>query len=139
MTTVAPVAELRGSPVAAPVEVVEAGRQRSVTRCTVRADEPVLPGHYPGFPIFPGVCLVECAHQSARLTAPGGSAGAPPELLGVESARFTGPVYPGDVLTIELDWRTGERGLRCRAKLRTGQGQVAQVRLRYRETEEKPA
>jgi 3-hydroxyacyl-[acyl-carrier-protein] dehydratase len=138
MTTLAPPAGLGGSPVAARVEVVSCDGPRSVTRCTVEATEPVLPGHYPGFPIFPGVCLVECADRSARLTVPGGPAGAPLELIGIDSARFTGPVFPGDVLTIELDWRTDAGDLRCRAKLRTARGGAAQVRLRYR-TGEGPA
>ena len=25
--------------------------------------DPIFTGHYPGFPIYPGVCLIECAHQ----------------------------------------------------------------------------
>ena len=43
-------------------------------RAEVRIDpsEPVFAGHYPDFPIFPGVCVVECVHRSALATAPTG-------------------------------------------------------------------
>ncbi|WP_326829905.1 hypothetical protein OIE13_09870 [Streptosporangium sp. NBC_01810] len=37
---------------------------------TISPDEPVFAGHYPGFPIFPGMCVVEVVHRGALLTAP---------------------------------------------------------------------
>ncbi|MFF9062348.1 3-hydroxyacyl-ACP dehydratase FabZ family protein [Streptomyces sp. NPDC101213] len=108
---------------------------RTSTRFTVSADETVLPGHYPGFPIFPGVCLVEYVHLSVLATAPAGEPG--PELVAVESTRFTGPVYPGDELTAVIDWKPVDGGAwQCRAKVRSGRGDAASVRLRYRRTTE---
>ncbi|HZN18863.1 MAG TPA: hypothetical protein VFB84_11915 [Micromonosporaceae bacterium] len=125
----------------------------------VRVDpaEPVFAGHYPGFPIFPGVCVVECVHRTA-LAAPPPSpppegsplpspspegaplpgaplSGAPPAglvLAAVESTRFLSPVFPHDELTIKLTWSPEGPQWRCAAEVRSARGRVAQVRLRYR-------
>ncbi|CAL9399654.1 hypothetical protein [Streptomyces sp. Tu 3180] len=116
------------------VEVVPAQKDgRTSTRFTVSADETVLPGHYPGFPILPGVCLVEYVHRSVLATAPAGEP--EPELVAVESTRFTGPVYPGDALSADIDWKPVDGpAWQCRAKVRSGRGDAASVRLRYRRT-----
>jgi len=120
------------SPLAGLVEVLPAeDESRTAARFTVRDTETVLPGHYPGFPIFPGVCLVECAHLGAVATAPGGAKDS--ELAAVESTRFTGPVFPGDRVDIAMGWKQTAAGdWQCRAKLTTQRGDAATVRLRYR-------
>lgn len=88
----------------------------------VRATEPVLAGHYPGYPVLPGVCVVECAHRVALADR------ADVELAAIESARFLAPVLPGDDLTIDLAWSAKST---CQAEVRTANGVVATIRLRY--------
>ncbi|MEU9987499.1 3-hydroxyacyl-ACP dehydratase FabZ family protein [Streptomyces sp. NPDC007971] len=119
------------SPLAGAVEVLPGdGEYATAARFTVDAAETVLPGHYPGFPIFPGVCLVECTHQGALATVPEKAEAV--SLAAVESARFTGPVFPGDRVDIAMAWKQTPAGdWQCRAKLRTGRGPAASVRLRY--------
>lgn len=117
------------SPVTAGVEVVESGPGRAVTAVAVDAGQPVFPGHYPGFPIFPGVCLVECVHLGAQAAPP--VAGARIVLVAVESTRFQSPVFPGDTVTSELAWSADGDAWLCRAQARTERGRAAQVRLRY--------
>jgi 3-hydroxyacyl-[acyl-carrier-protein] dehydratase len=103
-------------------------RARAVTELTLDPAELVFQGHYPGFPIFPGVCLIECAHRSA-VAAFGDHLGAA-QLAAVESARFTGPAYPGDVLTFEAELRGGD-DWQVRVTARTPRGESARIRLRY--------
>lgn len=125
------------SPLAGRVEVLPGdGETGTAARFTVDPAETVLPGHYPGFPIFPGVCLVESTHQGAVATAPDGAKGT--ALAAVESTRFTGPVFPGDSVDIAMTWkRTPDGDWQCRAKLSTARGPAATVRLRYARRQEK--
>jgi 3-hydroxyacyl-[acyl-carrier-protein] dehydratase len=97
------------------------------TVCHITEDEPVFEGHYPDFPIFPGVCVVECVRASADTTAPSGHL----RLSAVESMRFSGPVFPGDELAVELKWRSSGLDWLCTAVASTTRGRAASVRLRY--------
>ncbi|MDN3053065.1 FabA/FabZ family ACP-dehydratase [Streptomyces hygroscopicus] len=112
-----------------PAAADDRGTVRAATAVTVGEDEAVFPGHYPGFPIFPGVCVIECVHLSGLRTAPPGSAGL--ELVAVESTRFLSPVFPGDRLAVDLVWTGGSGVWKCAAKVATERGAAAQVRLRF--------
>lgn len=116
-----------GGPVAGALLVERRTADSAVTSITIEPTEPVFAGHYPGFPIFPGVCVVECVHRGALASAPVPGLA----LVAVESARFLGPVLPGDRLDAELGWSGGEDRFRCAAAVRTQRGPAAQVRLRY--------
>ena len=125
------------SPLVAPVTAEATGPGRATSRFPLDPAEPLLAGHYPGFPIFPGVCLVECAHRTSLGAVDGG--GGPVRLAEVESARFLGPVFPGDTVHTETVATAVDGGWRCQARLAAegpdGSGrerrQVAVVRLRY--------
>ncbi len=73
---------------------------------SVSGDEFWCAGHFPGYPVMPGVLLVEAMAQVAAIAA-GGIGGANtakfalPLLAGVKSARFVAQARPGMVLTIE--------------------------------------
>ncbi|MEV6958254.1 hypothetical protein AB0M97_03420 [Streptomyces sp. NPDC051207] len=96
----------------------------------VTEHEPVFAGHYPDFPIFPGVCVLECVRRAAE-SAPPPEAG---ELrfAAVESTRFLSAVHPGDELAIDVTWSRRAEGWRCSAKVATARGRAATVRLSYR-------
>jgi 3-hydroxyacyl-[acyl-carrier-protein] dehydratase len=117
----------RPSPVASAVEVIENSGGKIVTSAFISPQEQVFAGHYPGFPIFPGVCVVECVLHSARQVLPEPGL----RLTVVESTRFQSPVFPGDTLTMELAWSPRGSARRCQAEVRTARGPAAQVRLRY--------
>ncbi|GDY54632.1 hypothetical protein SVIO_052550 [Streptomyces violaceusniger] len=119
----------RISPVTGEVRIVSAlsPEGRAATRVPVSPREPVFAGHYPDFPIFPGVCVMECVHRSALATAP-----EPVELAAVKSARFAAPAFPGDVLDIDLIWARAGGAWRLTATAATARGATASLRLRYR-------
>lgn len=98
---------------------------------TISPDEPVFAGHYPGFPIFPGMCVVELVHRGALLTAP--AAAGELTMAAMESVRFVSPVFPGDQLTVTMDWRNDRGQWRCTAKARVDGRDAAAVKLRYRD------
>lgn len=70
--------------------------------CTFKVDDSVkvLEGHFPGYPILPGVVQIEMMAQAASflvvhcLEKPIEQAKLDVQLLGVESARFRKPVIP---------------------------------------------
>lgn len=81
----------------------------------VTIDEPHFLGHFPGYPVMPGVLILEALTQiSGALAVASGIAtpdGAPAlEFVGVDACRFKRQVVPGDRLTLESRWRPGEGG-----------------------------
>jgi 3-hydroxyacyl-[acyl-carrier-protein] dehydratase len=88
-------------------EIVSESPECLVARRTWRADEDFYGGHYPGAPITPGVILCEAVFQAGALHLYGSLSanGAPqgvPLLVKISDVRFRTPVYPGDVVTIEV-------------------------------------
>jgi len=67
--------------------------------CTIPSKSPVFEGHFPGYPMMPGVLLIECMAQTVGwlVSAVVGFA-AMPILAGVKESKFRTPVFPGDTL-----------------------------------------
>ena len=72
----------------------------------VSGNEPYFVGHFPDFPVMPGVLIVEALAQTASVmvaaTAPDLAAGKLVFLTTVENARFRQPVRPGDVVKLHV-------------------------------------
>ena len=79
---------------------------RVVARKMVTRNEPYFDGHYPGFPVMPGVLQVEAMAQAGALMASHALKIDPSQtviyLMGVDKVRFRRAVVPGDQLTIEV-------------------------------------
>ena len=79
-------------------------RKRIVARKCVSMNEEFFQGHFPGYPIMPGVLQIEAIAQAGGVLIlldyerPGDTLML---FTGVERARFRRPVVPGDVLEIE--------------------------------------
>lgn len=78
---------------------VEPGKMARAVKC-VSANEPYLAGHFPGFPVVPGVLLVEAIAQTAALAASSLGEDSIGVLAGIDEARFRRLVRPGDVVEI---------------------------------------
>ncbi|MET7600624.1 3-hydroxyacyl-ACP dehydratase FabZ family protein [Streptomyces sp. NPDC004082] len=93
---------------------------------------PVFAGHYPGFPLLPGVFALDAVHH-AVLRHARDTGGGTPVLAGIRSVRFLSPVLPGDTLTVEAAVAAADGVRDVRAVCRTARGKSATLRLRYRD------
>lgn len=78
---------------------------KAVGTKNVSANEPYFQGHFPGFPVMPGVLVIEAMAQVgavAVLSMPG-FAGKLALFAGIDKARFRRQVMPGDVLRLEVE------------------------------------
>ena len=86
------------------VEMVRAKRIVAIKNVTI--NEPFFVGHFPGYPIMPGVLIVEAMAQAGAALLFTEIQDRKDKLLvftGIERARFRRPVTPGDQLRIEVD------------------------------------
>lgn len=70
----------------------------------VRADAFWVPGHFPGFPVMPGVLIVEALAQvgAIALLSLEENRGKIALFAGIEKVRFKRQVRPGDTLRMEV-------------------------------------
>lgn len=118
------------SPVTVPLTVLVAEPDLAVATVFLPEGDPVFAGHYPGFPVLPGVYVVELVDGTARAAWPGTRL-EPRELI---SCRFLGPITPGDRLTVRVERRRDAEAVVVRAEVSTERGVAASVRLSYEES-----
>jgi len=87
-------------------------KQRIVAIKNVSLNEPHFQGHFPDYPIMPGVLMVEAIAQAGGallLTEIPDRENKLMVFTGIDSAKFRKPVVPGDQVRIEvkvLNWRS---------------------------------
>ena len=85
--------------------IVELEADRVVGIKSVTANEPFFQGHFPDFPVMPGVLIVEAMAQTAGVlvlkTIPDRDKKLV-LLVAIENAKFRRPVVPGDQLRLEM-------------------------------------
>ena len=80
--------------------------KRLVAIKNVTINEPFFQGHFPGYPIMPGVLVVEAMAQAGGIIIMHELPDRAEKLVvftGIERARFRRPVTPGDQLRIEVN------------------------------------
>ena len=77
-----------------------------IAQKNVSNNEPFFQGHFPDYPVFPGVLILEAMAQATALLDFKSNNREKNNLLyyfvGIDKARFKKPVLPGDVMTIEV-------------------------------------
>jgi 3-hydroxyacyl-[acyl-carrier-protein] dehydratase len=87
-------------------------KQRIVAIKNVTMNEPHFQGHFPDYPIMPGVMTIEAMAQAGGALLLTEIPNREDKLMvftGIEEARFRKPIVPGDQLRIEvtvLNWRS---------------------------------
>jgi beta-hydroxyacyl-ACP dehydratase FabZ len=85
------------------IEELEAERIVGVKNVTV--NEPFFTGHFPDFPVMPGVLIIEAMAQVAGVLVLSSIPDRARKLVllaSVDQAKFRRPVRPGDQLRIEM-------------------------------------
>jgi 3-hydroxyacyl-[acyl-carrier-protein] dehydratase len=106
-------------------------KQRIVAIKNVSSNEPFFAGHFPGFPIMPGVLIVEAMAQAGGALLLTEIADREHKLMvftGIERARFRRPVLPGDQLRLEVEvlaWR--HTAVRMQGKAYVGEKLAAEA------------
>ena len=92
--------------------VVEITRMKRIVAIkNVTINEPFFAGHFPEYPIMPGVLVVEAIAQAGGALLMNEIPDRESKLMvftGIERAKFRRPIVPGDQLRIEvevLNWR----------------------------------
>jgi len=78
--------------------------KRAVGIKNVTINEPFFAGHFPGFPVMPGVLIVEAIAQVGAVAVLGmpENRGKLAFFAGLDEVRFKRQVVPGDTLRIEV-------------------------------------
>ncbi|MGB6129335.1 MAG: 3-hydroxyacyl-ACP dehydratase FabZ [Psychrilyobacter sp.] len=77
----------------------------------VTVNEEFFNGHFPDFPIMPGVLIVEGMAQALGLLVNADDEPITPLFASIESAKFKKPVVPGDRLVYEVEVIKAKRSI----------------------------
>ncbi len=101
--------------------------ERAVGIKNVTANEQFFQGHFPEFPVMPGVLIVEAIAQVgavAMLSQPEYE-GQLALFAGIEKVRFKRQVKPGDTIRIEVELAQIRRNIGTGTGIATVEGEVA--------------
>lgn len=82
----------------------------------VTINEPFFQGHFPNYPVMPGVLIIECMAQAAAILTFHSEKAKPDKdsvyfFVGIDNARFKKPVVPGDTLRLQVEITRHVRGI----------------------------
>jgi 3-hydroxyacyl-[acyl-carrier-protein] dehydratase len=125
--------------------IVEMEPERIVGIKNVTNTEPYFVGHFPDFPVMPGVLIIEAMAQTAGVLVLKTIEDRHKKLVllvAVENARFRRPVVPGDTLRMEMKVIKRKASVAKMAGVATVDGQVVaelEVMCKLADKEEKKA
>ncbi len=81
--------------------------ERAVGLKNVSINEPQFQGHFPAFPVMPGVLIIESMAQTAAIlvvqTLGKDAEGKLVYFMTIDEARFRKPVVPGDTMYVHIE------------------------------------
>jgi 3-hydroxyacyl-[acyl-carrier-protein] dehydratase len=107
---------------------------RAIGVKNVSQNEPFFQGHFPDYPVMPGVLVVEAMAQVGAVGVLGLEEyrGRLALFAGIDGARFRRQVIPGDVLTMEVEiLRLKGRAGRGMGTARVGSERVCEAELLF--------
>jgi 3-hydroxyacyl-[acyl-carrier-protein] dehydratase len=106
---------------------------RIVTACQLPEQSPVFEGHFPGYPILPGVLMIETMAQTGGwLVLATLGCTKMPFLMQVEKAKMRTFVTPGQTLSAEAHMvHEGSGYAVMKARIAMGGKNVADAEIRY--------
>lgn len=115
--------------------VVELVRmQRIVAIKNVTINEPYFQGHFPTYPIMPGVLMVEAMAQAGGALLLTEVPDRDDKLMvftGIDEAKFRAPVVPGDQVRIEVEvLKWSKRGATMRGNAYVGDKLVCEAEIK---------
>ncbi len=93
------------------LDVIEEGKIAIGRKC-VTMNEQFFQGHFPGYPIMPGVLIIEALAQTAcaLMFSKADMKGKLAFFMGIDEVKFRKPVTPGDVVELHVEMlRMGSR------------------------------
>lgn len=77
------------------------GHSARAHKC-VSVNEPFFQGHFPDYPVMPGVLVIEALIQLATYLSLNSGHGAPDAIASLDGVRFKRQVIPGDLLSLDV-------------------------------------
>jgi 3-hydroxyacyl-[acyl-carrier-protein] dehydratase len=101
--------------------------ERAVGLKNVTHNEAFFQGHFPGYPVMPGVLIVEAVAQvgAVAMLSQDTHKGMTALFAGIDKVRFKRQVKPGDTLRMEVELGQFRRGIGTGTATATVDGEVA--------------
>mgnify|MGYP001194102576 FL=1 len=112
-------------------KIIEFEKNKSILAIKhVSFNEPFFNGHFPGYPVMPGVLILEALAQASGLLVFKTPSLCPPNeslylFVGIDKARFKKPVIPGDQLKLKVEMKKSKQGFAVFDALATVEDEIA--------------
>lgn len=94
--------------------IEDLGEDYAVAVKNVTANEPFFQGHFPGYPIMPGVLIAEALAQTGAVLLLSSLPDPSNKLIlfaAIDRCKFRRPVFPGDSLRLEVEFVARKRSV----------------------------